>query len=367
MTAAQPIAVLRGSAPDIDVVESLIDRCAQVEAECPRPPVSSAADNDRLRHRRVARPHRRRLHVRQRAPLRRRRGRLRRAVGASSAASWSPTTGGSPRSTSPPRPPRSSWPRHPGRPRRSRRADADELVRGRRARGRPPASSSPPATTRGSTTGSRSRRRPAAAGAPTSSRRSRRGSRSTAGSPIDRRPLADAEAAGLVERFDPFDGYERFVRRTVDLDALRAADISVLVDPLYGAGAGWIPRLLAGGSDPRPRDPPGAQPVLRRAQPGADPARTSMRRSGSSPGRLRPRAAPRRGRRPGRRGRRAGTFIHQLQVTGLLMYYLAEHRGWRDPVVGQRQQHVDGGAHSASATASPPTRRRSASSSSVRR
>jgi len=28
-----------------------------------------------------------------------------------------------------------------------------------------------------------------------------------------------------------------------------------------------------------------------------------------------------------------GTFIHQLQVTGLLMYYLAEYRGWRDPVV----------------------------------
>ena len=28
-----------------------------------------------------------------------------------------------------------------------------------------------------------------------------------------------------------------------------------------------------------------------------------------------------------------GTFIHQLQVTGLLMYYLAEHRGMRDPVV----------------------------------
>jgi phosphomannomutase len=28
-----------------------------------------------------------------------------------------------------------------------------------------------------------------------------------------------------------------------------------------------------------------------------------------------------------------GMFIHQLQVTGLLMYYLAEHRGLRDPVV----------------------------------
>ena len=28
-----------------------------------------------------------------------------------------------------------------------------------------------------------------------------------------------------------------------------------------------------------------------------------------------------------------GNFIHQLEVTGLLMYYLAEHRGLRDPVV----------------------------------
>ena len=59
---------------------------------------------------------------------------------------------------------------------------------------------------------------------------------------IERRPLADAEAAGLVERFDPFEGYERFVRRTIDLDELRAADLSILVEPLYGAGAGWIPR-----------------------------------------------------------------------------------------------------------------------------
>ena len=29
----------------------------------------------------------------------------------------------------------------------------------------------------------------------------------------------------------------------------------------------------------------------------------------------------------------AGTFLHQLEVTGLLIYYLAEHRGMRDPVV----------------------------------
>ena len=89
---------------------------------------------------------------------------------------------------------------------------------------------------------------------------------------LDRRPLADAEAAGLVERFDPFDGYEAFVRRTVDLDALRAADLNVLVDPLWGAGSGWLSRLLGRRADPDPRDPPGAQPVFRWRQSRTDPS-----------------------------------------------------------------------------------------------
>ena len=39
-----------------------------------------------------------------------------------------------------------------------------------------------------------------------------------------------------------------------------------------------------------------------------------------------------------------GTFIHQLEVTGLLMYYLAEHRGLRAAGRHLGQQHVDGRA-----------------------
>src|SRR5207247_2958850 len=50
-----------------------------------------------------------------------------------------------------------------------------------------------------------------------------------------------------VQRYDTFEGYERFVRRTVDLDALKAADIDVLVEPMWGAGSGWLSRLLGGG------------------------------------------------------------------------------------------------------------------------
>ena len=32
---------------------------------------------------------------------------------------------------------------------------------------------------------------------------------------IERRPFADAEAAGLVERFDPYPGYRRHVERSI--------------------------------------------------------------------------------------------------------------------------------------------------------
>ncbi len=150
---------------------------------------------------------------------------------------------------------------------------------------------------------------------------------------IARRPLADAEAAGLVDRFDPFEGYEQFVRRTVDLDALRAADLRVLVDPLWGAGAGWLSRLLGGGRIQvdeihQERNPyfGGVNPEPIR--PNIDEALGILAGGGYDLGLLLDGDADRAGAADER-----GTFIHQLEVTGLLMYYLAEHRGWRDPVV----------------------------------
>ena len=153
------------------------------------------------------------------------------------------------------------------------------------------------------------------------------------GHEIERRPLDDAEEAGLVERFDPYDGYQRFVRRTVDLDALRDADIDVLVDPLYGVGAGWIPRLLGGGririhEIHQERNPyfGGINPEPIR--PNVDEALALVAAGGYDLALLLDGDADRAG-----AADEQGTFIHQLQVTGLLMYYLAEHRGWRDPVV----------------------------------
>lgn len=150
---------------------------------------------------------------------------------------------------------------------------------------------------------------------------------------IERRPLADAAAAGLLERFDPFDAYEAHVRRTLDLDRLRAADVDLLVEPLWGSGAGWISRLLAGGRIRvkelhQERNPyfGGVNPEPIR--PNVDEALALLAGGGLDLALLLDGDADRAGAADER-----GAFIHQLQVTGLLAYYLAEHRGMRDPVV----------------------------------
>jgi phosphomannomutase len=148
-----------------------------------------------------------------------------------------------------------------------------------------------------------------------------------------RRPFADGEAAGSVERFDPFAGYEAYVRRTLDLDRLRAEAIRVLVDPLFGSGAGWIPRLLAGGRITvdeihAERNPwfGGLNPEPIR--PNIDEALQRVRDGGYDLALLLDGDADRAG-----AADEEGTFIHQLQAMGLLMYYMLEHRGERAPVV----------------------------------
>ena len=154
-----------------------------------------------------------------------------------------------------------------------------------------------------------------------------------AGAPIERRAFADAEAAGLVDRYDPFERYEQYVRRTVDLDELKAARIDVLVEPMWGAGAGWLSRLLAGGrirvnEIHQERNPffGGVNPEPIR--PHVNEALTRIVRDGHELGLLLDGDADRAG-----AADEQGNFIHQLEVTGLLMYYLAEHRGLREPVV----------------------------------
>ena len=147
------------------------------------------------------------------------------------------------------------------------------------------------------------------------------------------RPFADGVAVGKVEYFDPFDGYSRYVERTLDLERLRHADMRVLVEPMWGSGAGWISRLLAGGRIQiheihQERNPyfGGVNPEPIR--PNIDEALGLLAGGAYDLGLLLDGDADRAGAADER-----GTFLHQLQVMGLLMYYLLEHRGMREPVV----------------------------------
>jgi phosphomannomutase len=153
------------------------------------------------------------------------------------------------------------------------------------------------------------------------------------GTAIERRPFEDGEKAGLIDWFDPYEGYERYVRRTLDLDALKAADFHILVEPMWGAGAGWISRLLAGGrirvsEIHQERNPyfGGVNPEPIR--PNIDEALGMLAGGGYDLGLFLDGDADRAGAADER-----GEFIHQLEVTGLLMYYLCEYRGLRKPVV----------------------------------
>ena len=157
--------------------------------------------------------------------------------------------------------------------------------------------------------------------------------RARAGAQPPTRPFADAVEQGRVEYFDSFDGYQRYIERSLDLDRLRQADMSVLVEPMWGAGAGWLSRLLAGGririhEIHTERNPyfGGVNPEPIR--PNIDETLGMLAGGGYDLGLLLDGDADRAG-----AADEKGTFIHQLQVMGLLMYYLLEHRGLRQPVV----------------------------------
>ena len=65
-----------------------------------------------------------------------------------------------------------------------------------------------------------------------------------------------------VERVDLVPRYLGQIAGLVDLDMLRSAGLSVVVDPMFGAGGGMLDRLLGGGGNLCHRDPRRAKPCL---------------------------------------------------------------------------------------------------------
>ena len=56
----------------------------------------------------------------------------------------------------------------------------------------------------------------------------------------------EGQRKGLIQLFDPCESYFHQINRYVDLNLIAKAGIAAVVDPMYGAGSGFIPRLLNG-------------------------------------------------------------------------------------------------------------------------
>lgn len=63
--------------------------------------------------------------------------------------------------------------------------------------------------------------------------------------PIQRVELSTAAQGGVVNAWDPWPDYFRSVASLVNLDRIRQSSLRIVVDPMYGAGSGCFPRLLA--------------------------------------------------------------------------------------------------------------------------
>jgi phosphomannomutase len=145
--------------------------------------------------------------------------------------------------------------------------------------------------------------------------------------------LEEATQAGLVEVVDPRPSYRAQVARMVDLDALKAAGLKVLHDPMYGSGAGYVVDLLAGGKTVaeqiRSERNPGFGGIHPEPIPENLESTLELMRKGDydlcicTDG-----DADRVGIID-----ETGSFINQLEVFALLMDYLIGTRGERGPVV----------------------------------
>jgi phosphomannomutase len=151
---------------------------------------------------------------------------------------------------------------------------------------------------------------------------------------VRRMPLAEAEAQGLIVRFDPAPAYIEQIHKLIDLQPIKDAGIKVLVDPMWGNGAGWLSELLAGGKTQViethfERNP--IFPEMKRPEPippNVDAGLAFGKAHGADAICIMDGDADRCG-----LGDENGQFVDQLRVFGLMAMYFLDIRGERGPIV----------------------------------
>ncbi len=158
-------------------------------------------------------------------------------------------------------------------------------------------------------------------------------SQALAAQKVKQLPLDKAVRQGLVAELDLDPVYFDQINKLVDLDKLRQAGLKLVVDPMYGTGAGYMERLLGGGTTQvieinSQRNPlfPGIRPEP--IPPNLDRLSATVKEQGASVGLATDGDADRMGIVDER-----GIFLTQLQVFALLCLYMLEIRGERGPII----------------------------------
>lgn len=139
---------------------------------------------------------------------------------------------------------------------------------------------------------------------------------------------------GQIGIFDASVNYIQHIQSLIDLQPIRDTGLKVLVDPMWGNGSGWFPKLIGGGktevieihSDRNPMFPEMFRPEP--IPPNVNVGLKKTTEIGADVLLINDGDADRVG-----YGDENGTFINQLQAYALLAYYLLEIRGDRGPIV----------------------------------
>jgi len=144
----------------------------------------------------------------------------------------------------------------------------------------------------------------------------------------------EAEKKGLIQYFNPSESYIDHLSKFINFSDLKNSGYKILVDPMWGNGIGWFPKLLSGGSTlvdeiHNHRNP--IFPEMMRPEPispNIDIGLAEVVKRNCDVLIINDGDADRVG-----IGDENGNFINQLQVFALLAYYFLEIRGARGPIV----------------------------------
>lgn len=147
-------------------------------------------------------------------------------------------------------------------------------------------------------------------------------------------PLKQALDSDRIIYFDPSPGYLKQLTKLIDLEPILSAPLNIMVDPMWGNGSGWIPRLVSGGQivvneihqDRNPIFPEMTRPEP--IPPNVDAGLAASLANSSDALIIFDGDADRFG-----LGDEKGNFVDQLRVFGLLAYYMLEVRQERGPIV----------------------------------